>query len=147
MARESVSSGSVRVEGLRETNKALQSLGADRKEIQNANFEAAETLIKAARPLVPVRTGALVGTLKASRSMNYAAARAGLARVPYANPIHWGWSIVGDSHKGVLSPGTIRNIRPQPFFSEALGYTKDEIIANYERDMQQLSNKYGFGAN
>lgn len=138
-------SGRIDVGGLKELNRDLKSLEVDRKEIIQANVDAAETLIKAARPLVPTRTGALRSTLKPAKVQNFAEARAGLGRVPYANPIHWGWSIVGPRHKGTLAPGTIRNIEPQPFFSTALGYTKEEIIANYERDMQALINRYGLG--
>lgn len=138
-------SGRIDVGGLKELNRDLKSLEVDRKEIIQANVDAAETLIKAARPLVPTLSGALRSTLKPAKVQNYAEARGGSSRVPYANPIHWGWSIVGPRHKGTLAPGAIRNIAPQPFFSTALGYTKDEIIANYERDMQALINRYGLG--
>jgi hypothetical protein len=133
-----VASGSIKVEGLQQTIKSLQALGADRAEIQNANYEAAVTLINEARPLVPVRSGRLRASLRPARATNYATARAGLANVPYANPIHWGW--FRDKQTGVN-----RNVLPQPFFSKALGYTKDEIIANYNRNMQQLVNKHGLG--
>jgi len=133
-----VASGSIKVEGLQQTIKQLQALGTDRSEIQNANFEAAQTLINQARPLVPVRTGRLRSSLRAARATNYATARAGLNSVPYANPIHWGW--FRDKKTGVN-----RNVLPQPFFSKALGYTKQEIIDNYNRNMQQLLNKHGLG--
>lgn len=145
MARSAVVSGRIDVGGLKELNRDLKSLEADKADIIASNVNAAETLIKAAIPLVPVRSGNLRATLKPAKVQNYAEARGGNARVPYANPIHWGWSIVGPRHKGTLAPGTVRNIQPQPFFSKALGYTKDEIIANYERDMQNLINKYGLG--
>jgi hypothetical protein len=146
MARESVSSGSIRVEGLLEVQKQLRALGADKQDIIDANFDAAQTLIDAARPLVPQRTGKLVSTLKASKAQAAATASAGSGRrVPYANPIHWGWSIVGAKTKSRLRPGTVRNIRPQPFFAIALGYTKQEIVENYNHDMQRLINKYGLG--
>jgi hypothetical protein len=146
MARSEVVSGRIDVGGLKELNRDLKSLAADKADIIKANVEAAETLIKAAMPLVPMRTGALRSTLKPSKAANYAQANAGSPkRVPYANPIHWGWSIVGPQTKSKLQPGTIRNIAPQPFFSKALGYTKDEIITNYERNMQNLINKYGLG--
>jgi hypothetical protein len=145
MARSATASGRIDVEGLKQLNRDLKSLEVDRAEIIQSNVDAAETLIKAAIPLVPTLTGALRSTLKPAKVQNFAEARGGSARVPYANPIHWGWSIVGPRHKGTLTPGTVRNIEPQPFFSKALGYTKDEIIANYERDMQNLINKYGLG--
>lgn len=133
-----VARDSIKVEGLQQTIKQLQALGTDRSEIQNANFEAAQTLINSARPLVPVRSGRLRSSLRAARATNYATARAGLSSVPYANPIHWGW--FRDKQTGVS-----RNVFPQPFFSKALGYTKQEIIDNYNRNMQQLLNKHGLG--
>lgn len=146
MAQEPILSGSVKIEGLALLQKQLKALEADKADIVEANVQAAETLIKTARGLVPVKSGALVNSLKASKSQRYAQAVAGSNRVPYANAIHWGWAIVGASHRGTLQPGTIRNIKPQPFFAQALGYTKDEIIADYENAMQKLIDKYGLGA-
>jgi len=145
MARESVSSGAVQIEGLGLLQKQLKALEADKADLLEANLHAAETLIRSASGLVPSLTGALKATLRPSKTQRYAQASAGNARVPYANPIHWGWSVVGASHKGKLAPGTVRNIKPQPFFAKALGYTYQEIINNYQRDLQNLINKYGLG--
>ena len=145
MARESVSSGSIQIEGLGLLQRQLKALEADKADLLEANLHAAETLIKSARNMVPVKTGALIQTLRPSKTQRYAQASAGNARVPYANPIHWGWSVVGSSHKGKLAPGTPKNIKPQPFFAKALGYTYQEIINNYQRDLQNLINKYGLG--
>jgi hypothetical protein len=146
MARDVVTRGLISVEGLSKVQRDLKALGADKQDIIDANYDAAQTLIDAARPLVPKRSGRLLSTLKAGKAQRQATASAGSGkRVPYANPIHWGWSIVGANTKSSLRPGTIRNIKPQPFFAEALGYTRFEIIANYERDMQNLVNKYGLG--
>jgi len=133
-----VVSGSIKVEGLQQTVKALQALGVDKSEISNANYEAAQTLIRSATPLVPVRSGRLRASLKPARTQAYAAARAGNSQVPYANPIHWGW--FRDKQTGVQ-----RNVLPQPFFAKALGLTYQQIIADYNRNMQQLVNKHGLG--
>lgn len=146
MARESVSSGSVQIEGLVSLQKQLKLLEADKADLLEANLHAAETLIRAAQPLVPVVSGQLKTTLRPSKTQRYAQASAGNARVPYANPIHWGWSVVGSSHKGTLRPGAVRNIKPTPFFAKALGYTYEAIIKNYQDDLQRLINKYGLGA-
>ena len=146
MARTEVPGGSIQVEGLGQLVRSLKAVGADTKEIADANYDAAQTLIQAALPLVPVLSGRLRGSLKAGRAQNQAEARAGNNRtLGYAAPIHWGWSIVGANTKSRLRPGTIRNIEPQPFFAKALGYTYEEILANYDRDMQNLVNKYGLG--
>lgn len=149
MARTQVASGVIQAEGLGQLRKSLKAVGADKTEVANANYEAAETLVRAALPRVPVLSGRLRGSLRPARTQASAIARAGNnGALGYAAPIHWGWARVGASHRGVLTPngkGAFRNIEPQPFFSEALGYTYEEILSNYNRNMQNLVNKYGLG--
>lgn len=149
MARTTVPGGVIEADGFGQLQKSLKAVGADKTEIADANYEAAQTLIRAALPRVPVLTGNLKASLRPARTQGSAIARAGNnARLGYAAPIHWGWARVGASHKGVLTPGgkgAFRNIEPQPFFSEALGYTYQEILDNYNRNMQNLVNKYGLG--
>jgi hypothetical protein len=148
MARTVVPGGSIQVDGLRDVQKSLQAVGADKSEIAQANIEAAQTLISRALPLVPTLSGRLRTSLRASKAMGAATAVAGNnGRLGYAAPIHWGWAIVGAQHKGTLRPGKPRNIQPQPFFSEALGYTYPEIIRNYNDNMQRLVDKHGLGEN
>lgn len=127
--------GSIRVEGLRETVRQLESLGADKAEISDAGYQAATMLIREAMPLVPVRSGRLRNTLRPGRIKLGAVARAGSSRIPYANPIHWGWFV--DKKTGVK-----RNVLPQPFFSKALGYSYQQIIDDYNRNMQKLVDKH-----
>lgn len=152
MARTTVPGGAIYADGLRDCQKSLEAVGADRTEIASANLDAAQTLIKAAIPRVPVLSGRLRQSLRPAtdRTLKTAAvASAGRGGFKsYAAPIHWGWARVGASHKGKLTSngvGAFRNIEPQPFFSEALGYTYQEILDNYNRNMQQLINKYGLG--
>jgi hypothetical protein len=114
----------IKVAGLRQAIKSLEAVGVPRDEIKAANNAAGELVLGAARPLVPVRSGRLLGTLRASKSLNKVTVSAGRASVPYANPIHWGWFK--------------RNIQPQPFFVKALGYTRQEIYQNYFRNLNQL---------
>lgn len=130
--------GSIRVEGLRETIKQLEALGADKSEIVDANFRAAETLRQQAQAQVPVRTGRLKSTLRSSKAKGYAQVSMGNARVVYANPIHWGWFY--DKEWFIQ-----KNIKPNLFLYRALGATKDQIMQRYNQDMQQLINKYGLG--
>jgi hypothetical protein len=60
---------------------------------------------------------------------------AGYKRVPYANPIHWGWFL--DKRTGVK-----RNIKPNPFLARALGYNRDQILNDYVKNLEKLINKY-----
>jgi hypothetical protein len=126
---------------LRLAVKAMQELGADTSVIKDAGYESGVILLARALPLIPVKTGALKANARPLRLLYGGGAQVAGSKVPYANPIHWGWAVVGPRHKGKLKTGTYRGIPPQPFFSEALGYTKDEILKNYERLMQAYINK------
>lgn len=129
------------VEGLGVTIKAMKELGASRQVLTEPGYQASMILIAAARPLIPVKTGTLASTVRPRRTQYGASVQAGGKMAPYANPIHWGWKVVSSSHRGTLRPGTYRGIKPQPFFSEALGYTQEEILRNYERLMRETIDK------
>jgi len=115
----------IKVKGLRSSIKALQAIGVDAKDIKSAGNEAGEIVAREARNLAPVRTGALRNTIRTSKALNKVSVSAGNnGRVPYANPIHWGWFK--------------RNIKPQPFFVKALGITRDEVYQTYYRSIDRL---------
>jgi hypothetical protein len=123
--------------------KAMKELGADNSVIEDAGLQSALILVNRARPLIPVKTGRLAANAQPVGLVRGGQARVLGSRVPYANPIHWGWLVVSANHKGTLKPGTYRGIAPQPFFSEALGYSKEEIFRTYDRLMQDYINKLG----
>ena len=127
---------------LRLAVKAMEELGADRSVIKDAGQEAAEILLRRSLPLIPVKTGLLKANAKTGRLLIGGSVRVYGQTVPYANPIHWGWAVVGAKTRSKkLKVGTYRGIKPQPFFSEALGYTKEEIFRTYDRLMQDYINK------
>jgi len=138
---------------LRLAQKAMRELGADVSVIKDAGYQAGLLLVARALPLVPVKTGRLKANVVPLRLLYGGGAEVAGTKVPYANPIHWGWAIVGATHKGTfkvgaggttrgsLKVGSFRNIKPQPFFSEALGYTKEEIFKTYDRLMQEYIDK------
>jgi hypothetical protein len=138
MTNVGASGGSIRVLGLRETIKQLEALGASKQEIVDANMRAANTLKTAALPLVPQRTGDLKATLRVSKAKGYAQVMMGNSRVVYANPIHWGWFY--DKEWFIQ-----KNIKPNLFLYRALGTKLDTIVDEYNKDMQNLINKYGLG--
>ena len=112
----------IKVKGYKAGIKALQAIGVPDAEIKAAGSQAGEIVAREARNLVPVRTGALRNTIKVSKALRSVSVRAGNnGKVPYANPIHWGWFK--------------RNIKPQPFFIKALGITRDEVYKNYYRTL------------
>jgi HK97 gp10 family phage protein len=115
----------IKVKGLRSSIKALQAIGVDAAEIKQAGNDAGEIVAREARNLVPVRTGNLRNSIRTSKALNKVSVSAGNnGKVPYANPIHWGWFK--------------RNIKPQPFFIKALGITRDEVYQNYYRSINRL---------
>jgi HK97 gp10 family phage protein len=115
----------IKVKGLRSSIKALQAIGVDAKDIKSAGNDAGEIVAREARTLAPSRTGALRASIRVSKALNRVSVSAGNnGRVPYANPIHWGWFK--------------RNIKPQPFFVKALGITRDEVYQTYYRSIDRL---------
>lgn len=122
--------------------KAMRELGADESVIKDAGYQASLILVARAMPLIPVKTGRLKANVVPRRLLYGGGAQVAGSKVPYANPIHWGWAVVGTNTKSKkLKVGTYRGIPPQPFFSEALGYTKEEIFNTYNRLMQDYINK------
>lgn len=120
----------VQVEGAKQLRKALEAMGDEAvAELKAVNLEAAEIVAKAARPLVPRKTGALEATVRASGTKTRGAVRAGKKKVPYAGVIHFGWPD--------------RNITPQPFLYDAIDRRRDEVIAAYEKNVQNLRKKHG----
>jgi hypothetical protein len=123
------------VDGLAELFRALKAIGTPVEEIKAANKESGELVARTARNIVPVQSGALRKTIRVANVSTNVKIRAGSARVPYANPIHWGW--FRDRKRGFN-----RNILPNPFMSKALGYTRDEVVANYVANIQKLIKKH-----
>jgi hypothetical protein len=115
----------IKVKGLKELNRALREIGIPAKEMNAAAKQSGDAVLRESLALVPVRTGALRNSIKLSsttKGLRIVAGNAG--KVPYANPIHWGWFK--------------RHIKPQPFFSKALGYTRQEIFDNYYKQVDTL---------
>jgi HK97 gp10 family phage protein len=115
----------VKVKGLRELTKAMQQIGVPKEAIKDAGKLAAQRVVNEAKTLVPVRTGKLRDSIRVgATAAGKVTIRAGNnGSIPYANPIHWGW------YK--------RNIKPQPFFAKALGYTRDEIYQTYFAQLEK----------
>jgi hypothetical protein len=125
----------IQVDGLAELFRALKAIGTPVEEIKAANKESGELVARTARNIVPVQSGALRKTIRVANVSTNVKIRAGSARVPYANPIHWGW--FRDKKRGFN-----RNILPNPFMSKALGYTRDEVVANYVANIQKLIKQH-----
>jgi hypothetical protein len=111
--------------------------------LREALKAGAETWAKAARDTIPERTGKLKSTIRTSSTVRGAFGLVGNSRVPYANPIHWGWFRDRKSERARKSTrGYInKNIKPNPYASKALGYTKLEIYENFTKIMEDELTK------
>jgi hypothetical protein len=120
----------------------MKALGEPDDALKAALKQAAETMAAASRDTVPDRTGKLKRSIRTSATARGAFVVAGNKGVPYANPIHWGWfrdrktDQAKRSSKGYIN----KNIRPNPFFAKALGYTRNEIFENFTKVIENEVN-------
>lgn len=81
----------VKVEGLSQLVKDLQSLGIEVQDLKEAFSEISGQAAKLAASFAPKRSGALAASIRGDKSKNRANVKAGGARVPYAGAINYGW--------------------------------------------------------
>jgi hypothetical protein len=130
----------LKVVGLSDALRALKTIGVPAAEVSAASQEAADIVASSARTLVPVRSGALRSTIRSKKQARKVLVSAGNnTKVPYANAIHWGWFY--DRNNFVQ-----KNIMPNPFFSRALGITREEVYKTYFENINKLYNRYSKGA-
>ena len=81
----------IRVDGARELRRGLKAAGDDLEDLKHVHATVARYVALRAAAMAPRRSGRLAGSVRGNQAKTSAAVRAGGARVPYANPIHWGW--------------------------------------------------------
>ena len=118
--------GRVRVQGLRTAQRQLAAAGASADDLKDLMQALGSIVTKAANP--PEKTGRLAATIRAGRGKTKAVVRAGGARAPYAGVIHYGWPA--------------RNIRPQPFLTDALAANRSRIFQELDAGIGELLKKY-----
>jgi hypothetical protein len=133
----------------RQVLKALKEIGVPLDAIKQANKESAQAVFLEARRIAPVSKykpnkpggakyktgGSIRNSIRIADLSTSVRIRAGMRNVPYANPVHWGW--FRDKTTGIR-----RNILPNPWMARALGYTREEILDNYIRNMDKLIEKH-----
>jgi hypothetical protein len=120
-------SGVYQVTGAKELRRSLKQAGEDLGDLKDVNRRVGDLVIAAARPMVPVRSGQLAGSLRPAAAAAKVTVRAGSARLPYAGPVHWGWPA--------------HHIRPNPFLSDAATRTEDTWVGYYFDELQAVVNK------
>jgi HK97 gp10 family phage protein len=117
----------IEVEGLRELKLLLRKVESKdiNKGMRDAHKAGAAVIAEEAKTIVPVRSGKLKRSIGAKGSQSSGAIKAGsAARVPYAGVIHYGWRD--------------KNIKAQPFLSEAVGEKLPEAIDIFEDAMAEV---------
>jgi len=149
----------VSVVNQRKVEKALRAIGNDAvAELKKAHAESAKIVERAARPKVPVRSGnlsqvsgrpywpsersrspgALKSTLRSGASARAGVVRLGKKLVPYAGPVHYGWSTRPDAAKGWLGGPIPKN----EFMYEALDEQRDEVFETFLRYLEDIKKRH-----
>jgi len=76
---------------------------------------------------LPRRSGRLAASIRAQGTQRAGRVAAGKKSVPYAGPIHWGWPA--------------RNIKPQPFLTDALASKQETVVEIYLTETDRLIDR------
>lgn len=125
----SVAEGDVRlrVEGLSRAMRALTKAGADAADMRGLMKSLGGTVVEAAKPLAPYKTGKLQNSIRAGGGKTKAVVRAGGARTPYAGVIHYGWPA--------------HNIEPHEFLAQAVQSRRAVILHQLDEGLTELLEK------
>lgn len=90
--------------------------------------DAANIVVRSARPNAPVRSGALRASIRPLGGATSSVVAAGRGRTSdYAGVIHYGWPA--------------RNITPQPFIHEALRDEWDKVYSTFEDAIDDVTKR------
>ncbi len=122
------SKGQVRVEGVREVQRALKQLEADAADLKTAHMAVSSQLVPGIAQRTPRRTGALASSWQPGATKT----RARLTSTRrYAGVIEYGWPK--------------RGIEPARMVRDTIAASSDEILATYQRELGRLGGRAGFG--
>jgi hypothetical protein len=129
----------IRVHGLKEYQQALRTIDKDLGvELRKGLNEAAEIVVRAARPLVPVRTGRAAASMKPGSSQRGAAIKAGGSQAAYWSWLEWGGRV--GRGKSVFRPFIPEGRTIYP----SLRTRNDEILAKLDEVIGRLAERAGF---
>jgi hypothetical protein len=117
---------SLQLQGADALRGQLGAAGDDLDDLSATNRIVAQQLLASAIPRVPIATGHLVGSLRATSTATTATVE---TLVPYAHPVHGGVPA--------------KHIRPRPFLYDALDATTDQVLDTYEQAVDAALEKVG----
>jgi hypothetical protein len=127
------------VDGLNNMVAGLQAMGAE-KELLALNLKVGQKVETEAKALVPVRTTALQGSIKTSKSLRGVVVTAGRdPAIPYANAINWGWFYDRKNFQ-------YKNIKPTEFMNKGAAKVRKYVAAFYVQDLIAIYEKYSKNA-
>lgn len=118
-----MSSAGVRADGLTQLVSSLEAASEQLQDFTQPHREATSFLAGAAAVNTPRRSGALAAGHRADASPKVGTVAND--RV-YAGPIHWGWPA--------------RNIRAQPWLTDTLTRSQEQVVAPYAEHVQRTIN-------
>jgi len=101
-----------------------------REKTEKVERDEGAAVARGARGRAPRRRGALRGSVKA----NGGTVTAGGPGVPYAGPIHWGWSSRPNPARGWRGGP----IRPNPFLVDALEERRRQVEQSFEQATSEV---------
>jgi hypothetical protein len=125
------------VVGLNEMVAGLKAMGSEAtKEVQDLNFKVGNLVVREAKQLVPVKTGALQQSIRASKALKGVVVYAGRdPLIPYANPQNWGWFYDRDYF-------IQKNIKPTQFMNKGAAKVRKMVADFYIQDLIKIYEKY-----
>jgi hypothetical protein len=122
------SKGAVKVEGVREVQKALKDLGAASADLKSAHLAVSSLLLPGVAQRTPRRTGELAASWQAGATKTRARMTSPLRR---AGPIEYGWPKHG--------------IEPARMVRDTVDASHREILETYSSELEKLGKAEGFG--
>jgi hypothetical protein len=134
------------VEGLNNMIAGLKAISTDAtKEVQALNLKVGNMVVREAKAILPTTlvpksksTGALLGSIKASRSLKGVIVTAGTGNsgdIPYANAQNWGWFYDNATPQE-------KNIMPKQFMNKGAAKVRAWAGQHYIEDLIAIYNKY-----
>lgn len=98
----------LRVQGLREVQKAFRDLGGEVEDQRDVMHEIAVMGAGVMRSVAPRASGRLAGDIRPNRAKAKAVVMVGRASIPYAAAQQWGWGAAAAGHKNGRARGAMR---------------------------------------
>jgi hypothetical protein len=117
-------SPALQVEGAKTLRATLKRAGIGVQDLKDAHRQVADLVLAAGRPFVPVASGRLRNSGRASGTQTVAQVRYGGARIPYAGVQHWGWPR--------------RNIPAKPWAADAAARTQGTWEGTYLAALEKI---------